>query len=82
MVPERVSIVTDAQEAIRRMVSENPAQARNTQSLRDDILQICEEPSRASPSRLGGAPPRGVFQTRRRPMSGRSSWRKNRKQEG
>jgi ribonuclease HI len=41
--PERVTIFTDAQAAIRRMVSEDPAQARSTQSWQGGTSQRCVE---------------------------------------
>jgi len=54
-VPERVTIFTDAQAAIKRMASENPAQGSSTPSGRGNTSPHCVGPGQVSPPRSGDA---------------------------
>jgi ribonuclease HI len=76
--PERVTIFTDAQAAIRRMASEDLARAGCTRFGPGGTSRRYGEPARVSPSGYGGAPPTRESQGTRKPTSGRSSRPTNR----
>jgi len=75
--PERVTIFTDAQAAIRRMASEEPAPASSTRSRQGSTSPRCGGPGGASSSRFGGAQHTRESPTMRKPTSGQRLRRKS-----
>ena len=77
MIPDRVTIFSDAQAAIRRMASDEPAPARSTRSRPEGTSRNCGRRDRASPSRSGGVQRTRGWKETRRPTNGPNSRRKS-----
>jgi hypothetical protein len=76
--PERVTIFTDAQAAIKRMASEELAPGQEYAVQASKNIAVLRRPGRASSSRSGGALLTRKSQEMRRPTSGPSSRRTSR----